>query len=48
MVFYFGYAPWNNEVMQRKIQIASKLNPEDVHRGWGLQHLKKIEELHRD
>lgn len=48
MVFHFGHAPWNAEVVRRKTQIASKLNPEDVQRGWGIQHLKKAEELQRD
>jgi len=45
MVFYFGYAPWNEDVIRRKSQIGAKLNPEDVKRGWGLQHLKREEEL---
>jgi hypothetical protein len=48
MVFYFGYAPWNDNVVRRKLQIADKLNPKDVRRGWGLQHMKKAEELQRD
>lgn len=48
MVFYFGYAPWNEDTVRRKTQIAAKLSPEDVQRGWGLQHLKKTEELQRD
>jgi hypothetical protein len=48
MVFHFGYAPWNEDVLRRKTQIAAKLNSEDLQRGWGLQHLKKIEELQQD
>ncbi len=48
MVFHFGFAPWNDEVVQRKTQIAAKLKPEDVKRGWGAQHLKKAEALQRD
>jgi hypothetical protein len=40
MVFHFGYAPWNDEVVQRKTQIKAKLKPDDVKRGWGLQHMK--------
>lgn len=48
MVFHFGYAPWNDELIRRKTQIASKLNPHDVERGWGLQHLKTAADLQAD
>ena len=48
MIFYFGYAPWNKNVIRRKTQIAGKLNPEDVQRGWGVQHMKKVEDLQSD
>jgi hypothetical protein len=48
MIFHFGYAPWNEDMVRRKIQIASKIKPEDVQRGWGAHHLKKSEELQRD
>jgi hypothetical protein len=48
MVFYFGYAPWNEYAVRRKMQIATKLNPVDIQRGWGLHHLKQTEELQRD
>ena len=48
MVFHFGYAPWNADFVRRKIQIAAKLNPNDVQRDWGVEHLKKTDELQRD
>ena len=48
MIFHFGYAPWNENGLRRKLQIASKLNPEDLQRGWGVQHQKKTEDLQRD
>ena len=48
MVFHLGYAPWNHEVVRRKTQIAAKLSPKDVQRGWGLQHLSNAEDLQRD
>jgi hypothetical protein len=48
MIFHFGYAPWNENGLRRKLQIAGKLNPEDLQRGWGVQHQKKTEELQRD
>ncbi len=43
MVFHFGYAPWNEDTLRRKLQIKSKLKPEDVQRGWGAQHLKQAD-----
>jgi hypothetical protein len=48
MVFYFGYAPWTEDFTRRKAQIAAKLKPEDIQRGWGVHHLKTIEDLQRD
>jgi hypothetical protein len=48
MVFHFGYAPWNENMVRRKTQIAAKLNPADVQRGWGAHHLRRAEELQRD
>lgn len=48
MVFHFGYAPWNEDLIRRKTQISAKLKPEDIQRGWGVQHLKKFEDLQRD
>jgi hypothetical protein len=48
MVFHFGFAPWNEETITRKTQIAAKLNPCDLQRGWGAQHLKDTEDLQRD
>jgi hypothetical protein len=48
MIFHFGYAPWNEDGVRRKIQIASKLSTADIQRGWGLQHMKNAAELQRD
>lgn len=48
MVFHFGYAPWNARSLARKTQIASKLKPEDVSRGWGAQHTRGLAELQQD
>lgn len=48
MVFHFGYAPWNEDLLRRKTQIAAKLSPTDVQLGWGIEHLKKSEELQRN
>ena len=48
MVFHFAYAPWNDDFISRKTQIASKLNPEDIERQWGIQHLRKLDALQAD
>jgi hypothetical protein len=48
MVFHYGYAPWNERALQRKIQIATKLKPEDISRGWGAQHTRGLEQLQQD
>ena len=45
MVFHFGFAPWNEEVLRRKLQIKTKLPVHDIQRGWGAQHLAGAEEL---
>lgn len=39
MVFHFGHSPWNEDFLRRKLQIGTKLSPEDVRRGWGAHHL---------
>lgn len=44
-VLHFAYAPWNERAIARKLQIAQKLTPEDVKRGWGKQHLRSREDL---
>lgn len=48
MVFHYGYAPWNERVLQRKMQIASKVKVEDLKRGWGVQHIRGREQLEQD
>ena len=48
MVFHFAYAPWNDDFIRRKTQIASKLKPEDIERQWGIQHLRKVDALQVD
>jgi hypothetical protein len=48
MVFHYGYAPWNEQVLRRKIQVGTKIHPEDVNRGWGLHHLRGAEHLQLD
>jgi hypothetical protein len=48
MVFHYCYAPWNEPVLRRKVQIGTKVRPEDVNRGWGWQHLRGVEHLQQD
>ncbi len=44
-VLHMAYAPWNERAVARKLQIAQKLPPADVQRGWGYQHLRGREAL---
>jgi hypothetical protein len=45
MVWHFAYAPWNEQVISRKLAIKHKLDPEDVKRGAGRQHTRSRAEL---
>ena len=45
MIFYYGYAPWNDSFLARKTQIQQKVSTGDIARNWGVQHLKAREEL---
>jgi len=45
MVFHFGYAPWNQHFLKRKLQIKEKTTSGDLKRKWGSQHLLSSEEL---
>jgi len=42
---WYGYSPWNHEFLKRKIQISKKLDPEDIKRGWGVQHILDFSSL---
>lgn len=47
-ILYFGYAPWNEEIMARKLQIAQKIPASDIELKFGLNHLKSREEWEAD
>lgn len=44
LLFHFDFAPWNENMLQRKLQIKAKLKPEDLRRGWGAQHTKQAQD----
>ncbi|MDP9995608.1 hypothetical protein J2W28_001696 [Variovorax boronicumulans] len=48
MIFHYGYAPWNDQMKQRKMQIAGKILPEHLINQWGGQHFRKSAELDQD
>jgi len=48
MVFYYGYAPWNESFKARKHQIKEKVSLGDLKRKWGAHHFKDNEELDAD
>ena len=45
MIFHYCYSLWNEKTIHRKLGLKDRLDPEDIKRGWGAQHLKKIDEL---
>jgi hypothetical protein len=45
LIFHCHHAPWNEQMMQRKLGIASKLDPEDIKHRWGFHHLRSSNEL---
>ncbi len=40
MIFAYSFSPWNEEMLQRKLQIKNKISPDDIKRNWGEQHLR--------
>lgn len=48
MIFHYGYAPWNDLFLKRKLQIQEKVSSGDKARNWGVQHFKAYEELDID
>jgi hypothetical protein len=45
VVKWFAFSPWNEQMMQRKLQIQHTLSPRDKARGFGAQHFVDREEL---
>jgi hypothetical protein len=37
-IFWFAFSPWNSDFLKRKTQIAQRLDPDDISKGWGYQH----------
>ena len=44
---WYGFSPWNQEFLKRKIQISQKLAPSDIKRGWGAQHVLDYSDLNK-
>lgn len=44
MVLHYGYSPWNDFFLRRKLQIAAKVPESDRIRGLGQQHLRNASE----
>jgi len=42
---WYGYSPWNQEFLKRKNQISKNIDPEDIKRGWGSQHILDFSSL---
>ena len=48
MIFHYGYAPWNDLSLARKMQIKDRVSSGDLRRKWGLQHFSEYKELDVD
>lgn len=44
-IFYYGFAPYNEKVLQRKLQIQDRIPQTDKSSGLGFQHVVTREEL---
>ena len=44
---WYGFSPWNQEFLKRKKQISQKLDPVDIKRGWGIQHILDYSDLNK-
>jgi len=44
---WYGFSPWNQEFLKRKKQISRKLDPSDIKRGWGIQHILGHSDLNK-
>lgn len=45
MVLHCAFAPWNDQSIQRKLHIKTRLDPYDVRHGLGGQHSKSLNQL---
>jgi hypothetical protein len=45
---WFGFSPWNDAVIKRKLQIVGKIPGVDAQRGLGVHHKSKLDDLLAD
>lgn len=45
ILWFAGHAPWNEQQLQRKMQIKSRVPKSDIDRGWGHHHFRTSEDL---
>lgn len=45
-IFWYGWSPWTQEFIDRKLQIKHKIPEIDISRGFGTHHLQDAEALH--
>jgi hypothetical protein len=44
MIFRFTLAPWNEAMLQRRLQMKSEIIDDDLKRGWGHNHIRNREQ----
>jgi hypothetical protein len=45
LILWFGFSPWNDKFIQRKLQIQKRLTDSDKLKGYGCQHILNKDEL---
>ena len=44
-ILWFGFYPWNPDIIERKLQIKNNIPDSDKRRGFGAQHLWSVKEM---
>lgn len=50
-VLWFGFSPWNEKMIQRKLFIQTRIPRRNKRRGWGVQHFvneTQLDKMYRD
>lgn len=46
-IFWYGFSPWNEKAIKRKLQIKNTMSEGDIKVNLGIQHLQSLEELEK-
>jgi len=46
-ILWYGFSPWNEMAIKRKLQIKNTMSEGDIKVNWGIQHLQSLEDLEK-